>query len=560
MVTGTKQIPNLPQGSSIIGWEPFETVQNGFSVKVTAAQIAAYAGGGSTVGRGALNAISFGAVGNGTADDTAALQAWINAGCLAVPGAPGLYLPAGTYKITSPLTLPQRYISMFGDGSDQSLITFNGVSGGCLVASSMSVMNATFHDFGLIGNSSSGRGMDFGAVSSAVYLGEFRNLHLVGGGECIYIPNDTFSITFQNIYGLSYNQSTFLVSCGPGVTMINCYAAGTGPLKAGFRMAGIINLIGCNGMAGGLGDYWGVFGSNTAASDGFQHDFAFTDYASVVCINCNAEAYSSISTTASAIYMQNSFRQLEWIGGKFEGPATSFHSVIRLTGASILGVPVILSPAWWVFDGGAATAANLFTDSANVFVDQNGVLAGEGTTTYAWAAGGSSPYPTIVRQPANDTATTYEVIARAHIASLSLSNTLITTHPIEILGVGAYLAITGVSAGTGAPINIAIPTGNAFADVVVGTAHWQYGPNAGGGGDDCFNVYSYTAASIGLSVDSTAKVIAKKDFAHQGTNLGFFNTTPTTKPTVSGSRGGNAALASLLTALAGLGLIIDGSS
>lgn len=39
-----------------------------------------------------------------------------------------------------------------------------------------------------------------------------------------------------------------------------------------------------------------------------------------------------------------------------------------------------------------------------------------------------------------------------------------------------------------------------------------------------------------------------------------FNGTPAVKPTVSGSRGGNAALASLLTALAGLGLLTDSSS
>jgi hypothetical protein len=42
--------------------------------------------------------------------------------------------------------------------------------------------------------------------------------------------------------------------------------------------------------------------------------------------------------------------------------------------------------------------------------------------------------------------------------------------------------------------------------------------------------------------------------------LGFFGTAPVAKPTVSGSRGGNAALASLLTALAGLGLLTDSST
>ncbi|MGW3144840.1 hypothetical protein ACWDG1_09195 [Streptomyces sp. NPDC001177] len=41
--------------------------------------------------------------------------------------------------------------------------------------------------------------------------------------------------------------------------------------------------------------------------------------------------------------------------------------------------------------------------------------------------------------------------------------------------------------------------------------------------------------------------------------IGFYGATPASKPTVTGSRGGNAALASLLSALATLGLITDGS-
>jgi hypothetical protein len=51
-----------------------------------------------------------------------------------------------------------------------------------------------------------------------------------------------------------------------------------------------------------------------------------------------------------------------------------------------------------------------------------------------------------------------------------------------------------------------------------------------------------------------------QDLQHAGTNLGFFATTATTQKTVTGSRGGNAALASLLTQLAAYGLIVDGSS
>jgi hypothetical protein len=48
--------------------------------------------------------------------------------------------------------------------------------------------------------------------------------------------------------------------------------------------------------------------------------------------------------------------------------------------------------------------------------------------------------------------------------------------------------------------------------------------------------------------------------AQTGATLGFYGTTPVTKPTVTGSRGGNAALQNLLAALAALGLIVDNTS
>jgi hypothetical protein len=49
--------------------------------------------------------------------------------------------------------------------------------------------------------------------------------------------------------------------------------------------------------------------------------------------------------------------------------------------------------------------------------------------------------------------------------------------------------------------------------------------------------------------------------SHTGGRLSFFGQgTPVTKPTVVGSRGANAALQSLLQALANLGLVLDNSS
>lgn len=74
----------------------------------------------------------------------------------------------------------------------------------------------------------------------------------------------------------------------------------------------------------------------------------------------------------------------------------------------------------------------------------------------------------------------------------------------------------------------------------------QWGP--GNAAVDC----TFTRTGVGAMTLSAAIRI--------NGNVGFYNTAPVAKPTVTGSRGGNAALASLLTALAGQGLLTDSST
>ncbi len=82
------------------------------------------------------------------------------------------------------------------------------------------------------------------------------------------------------------------------------------------------------------------------------------------------------------------------------------------------------------------------------------------------------------------------------------------------------------------------------------------------------------AANIDLGVSASGGVNAGFYAAHGGCvlsiqtigkdsgadKLGFFSVAPTTRPTVSGSKGGNAALGSLISALATLGLVIDSTT
>lgn len=64
-----------------------------------------------------------------------------------------------------------------------------------------------------------------------------------------------------------------------------------------------------------------------------------------------------------------------------------------------------------------------------------------------------------------------------------------------------------------------------------------------------------------VQVDAlNGKVVIARPLAHTGASVGFYSTTPIAKPTVSGSRDANAALQSLLTQLAALGLITDSTS
>jgi len=105
----------------------------------------------------------FGAVGDGSTDDTLAIQAAIDSVQSSAYGG-AVYLPAGTYKITTALNITSKKVSMFGAGGSSSVISALSCNGINFTSASYDNGTSFFEDFGLVG--AAGSSPNFAAVES----------------------------------------------------------------------------------------------------------------------------------------------------------------------------------------------------------------------------------------------------------------------------------------------------------------------------------------------------------------------------------------------------------
>lgn len=127
-------------------------------------------------------------------------------------------------------------------------------------------------------------------------------------------------------------------------------------------------------------------------------------------------------------------------------------------------------------------------------------------------------------------------------------------------GTGIHVFSSGGAASTGAGGAIQVVISN-----TAGATNWV--TLAGSNGGDPLIVVGGATTNVSQIVRGKGTGGVKiqdggsaNKFEVNTTGIGFFAGTPTAKQTVTGSRGGNAALQSLLTALAAYGLITDSSS
>lgn len=281
----------------------------------------------------------FGAIGDGTTDDTDAIQAALDARGT-------VYIPAGTYKITSTLTM-YGDTEVFGAGPGVSIIKAVGITSGNIIQDSSYVtstdvnLNIVLRDFELDCNSyatGTSIGLNFYRVGNLtmdnVYIHDCGNTLFNYGKSYI----DTVNINISNCRFEYARTGDATGGAGRNVTFTNCYVFSAGDtcfatLRDFSSTTNPDGLFPQNVLYEGctaVGEYEN--GTFTGAGGATQTGFAFGPY------DVGANLYITVSNcTAENLYANVwavVFDKFKLIGNTFKSAAVLDTGGVRLDGVN----------------------------------------------------------------------------------------------------------------------------------------------------------------------------------------------------------------------------------
>ena len=124
-----KTIPQLTDATTVNAADELIVHQGGVTKRATAGELAK----GLNEINGTINVRDFGAVGDGVTDDTAAIQAAFNSHN-------SVYVPAGTYILTSKVVCTNKRLTVHGSGANESTLKWTAANGG------IEVVNTTLNE------------------------------------------------------------------------------------------------------------------------------------------------------------------------------------------------------------------------------------------------------------------------------------------------------------------------------------------------------------------------------------------------------------------------------
>ncbi len=448
----------------------------------------------------------YGATGLGIADDTVAIQAAVDA--VVAAGGGIVLIPAGNYKTSATISITGHHVNIHGAGKTATTILPTGPLAGFSFAASPHPINNGVIENLTVKFTVAGAG-NIGIDASNSTLGRFRNV-------LAWLSAGPDSIT-----GFLLTEDS--TGNGPYYNIFDgCDVVGRGTGSVGFHFASSGSFHGANAniVNGGhitLCDYaFNIQNGGMNVIDGVA-----TESIGIAHYNFGAHATNNRIRT-----------------GYYEGLNTAYLCKFTTNGISnVVDCHDNRTTLAGLIDPASAMASNAVIIAGAVITTGNTVSIG------ATAVGGSVALSTL----------------NWNVQLLDTASKLSTAVPtISFTGGIPTPKLTqdqasGTGSATGQTLTIQGQQGQAQTGVNANTTGATVaikGGKAGTGGSGGAGV----TGAVTIGSDTTVRVEAN------ATGLGFFATAPIAKPTVSGSRGSNAALASLITALANLGLITDGSS
>jgi hypothetical protein len=430
--------------------------------------------------RESVSVKDFGAVGDGVADDTAAITAAIDAVFNAGGGT--VYLPPGTYLVSSIVKNWTGAVTVNIRGAGKRVTKLKKKTGTLSpvldFSADLSVLDVycEFSDFRIEGNAKTNNGIRATRLARWV----MRNLLI----ESCDVGLDNFGSLVFSAYDCTIQSNLIGYRC----------------VKSGTIRANLVQFFG------------GQIGANTL----FGMDIG--DAAGVHLYGTDLSANGTAANTATGAIMlrasmddETGYSSCTLNNVWFEANYGITLQTEAVTGLMLTLKDVFISSPE---SGRAATIGAIFSSEIT-----NTIAGGTGDTITIAAA--RSVVMGGVIHTLTDTSTRYRHI-NVGTGADNVDDTFKGSIKRHKLGTVDYLF------GQSSQI-----TGGSADDV----EHYLYGS-----GEQKFSVGGVNALRIG------------------GGTLGFYNATPVNKQTVTGAKGGNAALASLLTALANAGLITDSSA
>lgn len=457
-----------------------------------------------------LSVTDYGAVGDGTTNDQPALTAAIAAA--STSGRP-LYLPPGIYLCESQLVLASD-LTLYGAGAS-SVIAGSLASVDALIRSPLTAAtsNVTLRDFKV---DRTGTNIQHGIRIRNCTTLDIHGLQVIGSNSATMQGG---AIVIGGFASPSAGETCYNVS------VTDCYfeAADNFCVQFGSVVGGVIarnRAVDCYREVCGVEPGSGFEAANititgNVLSTGTTHHSSSTATGVIVVTESSGGTVRNVAVTgnsvqAEAVISTNVLPGIAVIGG----------DAVTVTGNSVRNLN---GPGISVGAGGFTTTGTLVV--GNVVKDCN--------------KGGNSTPDDVGVKIRNATAVTVaanRISGSAHRVGIEE-----TSSPVTAGNLFAHNHLAGNAARVGTLAGGTVWDNNLFT-------------LATGKQEVITGLLIFDGRNIDIGTGTGTKI------GGIGSVMGFFGATPIAKPTVTGSRGGNAALASLLTQLATLGLITDSTS